>query len=173
VLLVAFKSDVFGIADYFLFKGKSSSISCDDYFVSGAIGKIIDWYIKGYKVISIHNHPFSIAALTSHQDIAVFEDFSNKSKWIKYEQKYGIILPNDFCFFDFGIVTKHDYFSYNKNVNNIDDIKKLLKVYHNELNIKPSFLDEDLFMWDPANEFGVSAKLIFDGLNIYFKNRMI
>lgn len=173
VLLLAFDENKYGIVDYFLFKGKNSLITCDDYFASKAINKIIEWHKKAYKIINIHNHPLSIAALPSYEDIAAFKDFNNNSKWIECEQKYEIKLPKDFCFFDFGIVTKHDYFSYKQNVNKINDIKKILMIYKNELDIKSSFSDSELFIWNPTNEFGVTAKGIFDGLKIYYKNRLI
>lgn len=131
-MILSFKDGL--IQEKFIICGNESSISAERYFVKNDFGEsaidfMLRWIEAGAQICNYHNHPMTIAAIPSDNDIiSLSNPFpSSVDEWTIAVEKYKKDLPNGFKYDDWGIVTPFDFFSYSQALENGTTIDSLLE----------------------------------------------
>ena len=123
------------IKDSIVFSGEESSVPADRYFFKedfhkeSAVDFITRWYEKGARICNYHNHPDSIAAIPSINDIDSLSSSYpiSQTDWQESVEKFNKDLPNGFKYDDWGIVTPFDFFSFQQEKQNGHSTEYLYK----------------------------------------------
>ena len=123
------------IKDYIIVKGEKSCIHAKSYFLKRknslcAVEFISKWVGRKAKICIYHNHPLRIAAIPSNNDIISFcQDYRTKgfdnSEWDNCVKEYGIDMPKDFFYDDWGVITAFDFFSYKQFIESGHNISEI------------------------------------------------
>ena len=104
------------IVDKISFNGQETHLDFSDYYKNEAFSFMKKWKEKGALILNYHNHPNSIAARPSSDDIKNLSMNSDLDDYFgnKRDSVLNVFAQNgldNFAFDDWGVVTKFDFFS--------------------------------------------------------------